>query len=154
MKRKKIILYSLLGVLLLAGAAAWYIYREYNRGHKDTADLRPDFRMEAPALVAAFNADEKSSGSKYWDKVITVEGMVKEISKDEQGRYTIVLGDTASNSSVRCSIDSMHISDIQHLVPLSRVHIKGICSGYNADELLGSDVFLVRSVLDKAESKN
>jgi hypothetical protein len=29
------------------------------------------------------------------------------------------------------------------------VAVKGICSGFNGDEILGSDVILVRSVIDQ-----
>lgn len=54
-------------------------------------------------------------------------------------------------SSVRCSIDSIHSNEAAVIQPGSLIAVKGICSGYNADEMLGSDVILVRSAVD---SKN
>lgn len=148
MKRKKIIRYILLFVLVVGAVAAIYIYKEYNRKHKDTARVKADFSLTATELLNEFAANEKASGEKYMDKVLRVEGAVKDIIKDEKGFYTIALGDTASMSSVRCSIDSTHTSEVVNLQKGTRLALKGICTGYTADELLGADVVLVRSVVD------
>jgi beta-glucosidase-like glycosyl hydrolase len=74
--------------------------------------------------------------------------MVKDLLKDDRGFYSIVLGDTASMSSVRCSIDSVHSGEAAAIQKGNTIAVKGICSGFNADEMLGSDVILVRSVVD------
>lgn len=148
MKRKKIIRYIVLPLLLILAAVAIYIYKEYNRTHKDTAKLKPDYSLEAANLVKEFESDEHASNNKFWDKVILVEGIVKEIIKDDRGFYTLALGDTSSMSSVRCSIDSAHSHEATSVIQGSRVAVKGICSGFNKDELLGSDVILVRAVVD------
>lgn len=148
MKRKKIIRYVLLAVLLVAAAVALYIYKEYNRTHKDTARLKADYSLAATDLIKEFEANEQASNKKYWDKVIRVEGMLKEIVKDEKGYYSLALGDTSSMSSVRCSIDSVHSKEAATVKKGMMVAVKGICSGFNADEMLGSDVILVRGVVD------
>lgn len=148
MKRKKIIRYIALPLLAISAAAAIYIYMEYNRKHKDTAKLKPHFSLFAADLLAEFVGNEKVSGEKYMDKVIRVEGHIKDIIKDEKGFYTISLGDTTSMSSVRCSIDSIHTNEVVHLQKGTMLAVKGICTGYTADELLGADVVLVRSVVD------
>ncbi len=149
MKRKKIIRYVVLPLLLILAAAAIYIYKEYNRTHKDTAKLKPDYSITATGLLKEFETNEQVSNKKYWDKIVRVEGHVKELIKDDKGFYSIVLGDTASMSSVRCSIDSIHSNEAAVVQTGSLIAVKGICSGYNADEMLGSDVILVRSVVDK-----
>lgn len=149
MKRKKIIRYVVLPLLLILAAAAFYIYKEYNRTHKDTAKQKPEYAVSATELVKEFEVNEQMSNKKYWDKVIRVEGMVKELTKDENGFYSIILGDTASMSSVRCSVDSFHSKEAAAVKQGSIIAVKGICSGFNADEMLGSDVILVRSVVDK-----
>lgn len=149
MKRKQIVRYILLPLLVIIAGAAIYIYKEYNRTHKDTSKLKPDYEIIATDLLAEFGNNEAASNKKYWDKVIRVEGPVKEILKDDKGFYSIVLGDSNSLSSVRCSVDSLHSAEAAPLQKGAVVAVKGICSGYNADELLGSDVILVRSVVDK-----
>ena len=148
MKRKKIIRYIVLPLLVVIAAVAFYIYKEYNRSHKDTAKLKPDYSVAAADLVKEFETNEQASNKKYWDKVIKVEGMVKDLTKDDRGFYSIVLGDTLVMSSVRCSIDSLHSNEAALVKKGSVIAVKGICSGFNADELLGSDVILVRSVVD------
>jgi hypothetical protein len=137
-----------LPLLLILAAVAIYIYKEYNRTHKDTSKLKPDYSIEAAQLVKEFEENEKATGTKYWDKIVKVDGLVKDVLKDDKGFYTVVLGDTASMSSVRCSIDSVHGNEAAQVQKGSIIAIKGICSGFNADEMLGSDVILVRSVVD------
>ena len=147
MKRKTFLRYVLLPGILLLAAAALYIYKEYNRVHKDTAILRPDYSVAAPELINEFVQDERTANEKYWDKVVIVEGIVKSITQDEVGIYSITLGDTASVSSIRCTLDSLHNREAEFIEAGKRATLKGICAGFNADELLGSDVILVRSVV-------
>jgi hypothetical protein len=147
MKRKKIINYTFLSLLVII-AAAFYIYKEYNRTHKDTAMAKADFTIPAPALVQEFEKNEGPSNAKYLDKVIKVEGMVKEMLRDDKGYLSIVLGDTVSMSSVRCSIDSLHTDETAIVKEGDIIAVKGVCTGFNTDEMLGSDVILVRSVVD------
>lgn len=149
MKWKKIFRYVVLPLLLILCAAAIYIYKEYHRTHKDTARLKPDYTVSAGDLLKEFAGNEQGSNKKYWDKVIVVNGILKELGKDDRGLYTVALGDTASMSSVRCNIDSLHSAEAALLQEGAQVSVKGICSGYNSDELLGSDVILVRSVVNK-----
>jgi hypothetical protein len=148
MKRKKIIRNILLSLLVIIAAAAIYIYKEYNRTHKDTARVKADYSIAATDLIKEFDTDVQASNKKYWDKVIKVEGIVKEIVKDEKGFYSLAIGDTTSLSSVRCSIDSVHSKEAAVVKKGSIIAVKGICSGFNEDEMLGSDVILVRSVVD------
>lgn len=148
MKRKKIIRYVVLPLLLVAGGVALYIYKEYNRTHKDTTKLKADYAVTATGLIKEFETSEQSSNTKYWDKVLRVEGMIKDLARDEKGFYSIILGDTASMSSVRCSVDSNHSEEAAALREGNQVIVKGICTGFNADEMLGSDVILVRSVVE------
>ena len=144
MKRKKMIGYMLLAMLLVLAALAAYIYKEYNRTHEDTAAIKPDYSITAISLIKEFEMDEPASNKKFWDKVILVDGMVKDVSKDDRGLYSVILGDTASMSSVRCSMDSIHNHEAVAVKKGDHLSMKGICAGFNGDEMLGSDVILVR----------
>ena len=148
-RRKKILLYVVLPLFVIAAAAGIYFYKEYNRVHKDTAKLKPDYTLKAADLVKEFETNEQASNKKYWDKVILVDGVVKQVEKDDKGFYSVVLGDTTSMASVRCSIDSLHSNEAATVQQGSTIAVKGICSGFNADEMLGSDVILIRSVVNK-----
>ena len=71
------------------------------------------------------------------------------MEKDESGHYTLILGEEGSMSSVRCSMDSTHQQAADELQINTEVIIKGACTGFNADQLLGSDVILNRCVIVK-----
>jgi hypothetical protein len=148
MKRRKKLLIIAGVILVVIAVVALYIYKEYNRTHKDTADLAPDYSITATQLIKEFESDEQSSNGKYWNKVIQAEGVIKDIARDDRGFYSVVLGDTAVMSSVRCSMDSVHNKEASSLQKGSNVIMKGICTGFNRDDLLGSDVILIRCVVD------
>ena len=146
MKKKKVIL-GIITAAILAGA--WFIYGAYSRKVKDLANVSPQITMHSSELIATFEKNQTAGNTELLDKIIAVKGNVKKIEKDDYGHYTIVLGDTARMSSVRCSMDSMHIKEIIGLKEGSAVTLKGACTGFNADELLGSDVILNRCVIEK-----
>jgi hypothetical protein len=148
-KTKKILGYSVLVFVVIAAAGAYYIYSEYNRRLKDTSLLKAAYSLPAEQLVKEFENNDTLAGQKYMDRVLEVKGLVKELVKDEQGYFTIVLGDTNSYSAVRCSMDTLHHAEATVLQKGMDATMKGICSGFNKDELLGSDVILVRSVVSK-----
>jgi len=137
----------LLGVAVLAIAAGIYGYKEYNRKNKDLAYVKPDIKINVAELIAAFEKNEAESNKIYLDKVIEIDGPVKQIIKDEKGYYTAVLGQKENMSSVRCSMDTVHQKTVSVVAEGSQVSIKGVCTGFNADELLGSDVILNRCVI-------
>lgn len=148
MKRKKILRYVVLPFMILLMAGLLYAYKEFKRTHNDTATLAPDYSLATQALIKEFENNEQQATKKYAAKTVEVKGKIKDVVKDERGLYVVVLGDEASTSTVRCSIDSVHNTEAATVRKGSNVAVKGICSGFSSDELLGSDVVLVRSVID------
>lgn len=100
--------------------------------------------MPAAGLIHEYETGDSVVNKKYNGKVIEVTGYVKNIEKDQEGFYTVVLGDSSSQSSVRCSMDTIHGKDAASLVAGSSATLRGSCNGFNKDEtgLLGSDVIL------------
>jgi len=129
----------------------------YNRNHyprrtllRCISGIQPEaYTISGAEIIKAFSADEKAANSKYLDKVIAINGTVKSVDKDEQSSITVILSDAGSMSSVRCSVDSIHNEQADNLVSGSQVTVKGVCTGFNADELLGSDVILNRCSIKK-----
>lgn len=144
---KKTITSVLITVLILLVLGAVYVYREFNRKAPDTADLTPAYELTGTQLLEAFQQDEKKANTLYLGKVLAVTGMIKSKSSDSAGVQTLVIGDTASLSSVRCIMNGVTGSVTGPLTAGSVVTIKGICTGYNADDMgLGADVLLNRCV--------
>lgn len=146
MSRKKIIIIAVLVALVGGG---WYGYSEYTRGVKDLSYVEADVQINHDQLIQAFTSNEQQANSLYLDKIISVKGKLKNMEKDESGHYTLILGEEGSMSSVRCSMDSTHQQAADELQINAEVIIKGACTGFNADELLGSDVILNRCVIVK-----
>lgn len=140
---KRIIVAVLLAALLIGG---WYAYKEYNRKAVDLTSVDATVQTSAASLISAFETDSATATRTYVDNVIAVNGSVKEI--DAEGNPVVIfLGDAGSMSSVKCSMDSAHAKAYKTLSKGSVVTIKGTCTGYQSEELLGTDVELTRCVI-------
>jgi hypothetical protein len=138
----------LLAVFIIILAGGIYIYREYNRINTNVAEEKSAFRVPANELIKEFSNNGSAASQKYVGKVISVIGIVKNLQQDEKGYYTLSLGDTASLSSVRCSVDSMYTNTAASVKPGNTITVKGNCTGYNEDELLGLDVIINRCFIE------
>lgn len=147
--KKRTILFSFVGLLVAAGA--FYGYKMYTKGNKDLTKVKPSLTIGADYLVQEFSTNEAAANLKYLPKeefIIDVTGTVKSINKDERGKMTLVLQASLTDmSSVQCAIDSAHVKDIAGVKTGSPAKVRGVVTGFNSDELLGSDVFLARCVL-------
>ncbi len=152
MKRKYF--WGILVILLLI--AGIYVYKEYNRTTADVKKLEPNFSTEAVTLIKEFEQNEANAQKKYngLNIVLSVKGYLKGIEM-EGNNYTLLLGDSASMSSVRCRMDSTHVTDAKNINKGALVTVNGYFNGYKADDtgMLGSDVELNRCVImDKKEN--
>jgi hypothetical protein len=152
MQRNKI------GVLILAVliiASAIFGWREYYRKNEPVVNMTPAFIVTAEQIVKEFEANDSVPAKKYTGKLIAVSGNIKQVDKDEQGYFTVVLGSEGSMSSVRCAMDSLYASDVQTLQKGQPATIKGMFTGFQKDEsgLLGSDIILNRCVIYKTQTK-
>jgi len=135
-------------IILDIGFGIWQGLKEFNRTNKDLSNVNADVKIIATDLIQQYETNDSSANKKYLGKIIETGGSIKDVKKDEAGYYTIVLGDTASMSSVRCSMDSVHQKDAAGLAVGSSATVRGTCTGFNKDEMgLGSDVILNRCVI-------
>lgn len=148
MKLKSSIVYAIILILVVAVFGGFYIYKEYNRTNKNLADVKPDFSVLAINLLSEFITNDSIATQKYLGKIVEVDGIIKEITRDENGSFSISIGDTLSMSSVRCRLDSSENEKVSFLKRGAVLLIKGSCTGFMADEFgIGSDVLLDRCVL-------
>jgi hypothetical protein len=146
MTAKKIILPA---IVIAAIGGGWYGYKEYTREVKDLSKVKAQVRIHAAGLISAFEKNEPGANALYLGKVIAVKGKVKTVEKDDKEYYSVILGEENNMSSVRCSMDPAHREDVAALAAGSQITVKGACTGFNADELIGSDVILNRCVVAK-----
>jgi acetyltransferase-like isoleucine patch superfamily enzyme len=150
MKNKKIIFRLIAIVIFLIIIVGLYAYREYNRKNVDLARAKSAFTLTEMQLINEFSQNQEASNKKYLGQILELSGNIKKIDTDANGYHTLILGNAVNMNSVRCSVDSSFNKEAHNLTVGSSVVIKGICTGYNADDLgLGSDVILNRSIAIK-----
>lgn len=140
MVKKRVVILSALALVLTA--AFLYGWKEYHRGHMDTAAMKAAYSVAAPALVKAFQDDENKANKQYNDKVINVSGVIVKVEHNDSTQ-TVQL-DGQSMGSVICQFELSHSGELKELHPGQSVSIRGICTGM----LL--DVVLMRCALDNS----
>ncbi|MFZ1694733.1 MAG: hypothetical protein WAT74_16160 [Flavobacteriales bacterium] len=136
--------------LILIGAVAlaiggWYGYSEFSRGHADLSGSKEDFALDAHELLAAFVNDEAAANSQYVEKVVKVKGVIREVVLSDGTAPANVTLDTGDEmAGIACEFK-------QGTVPAawkagSKVHVKGVCTGYTGGGMLPGDVILQRCV--------
>lgn len=137
-------------VLLISIGVAYYGYKEYNRKNVALTDASASYTLNAAELINQFNTDDKKCNSKYLSKIIEVSGKIKAIDTAANKGLTAVLGQEDSQTSVRCSMDSLQQIEPAQFAIGHTVTIKGVYTGFNADEMgLGSDILFNRCVVIK-----
>ena len=140
---KRVILVIVFLVLL---AGSWYAYHLYTGKVKSLDVVEADVALSATSLVQAFQKDSAEANRKYLGKIIAIHGTVKAVEPESS---TIVLGENASDWSIRCSMDSNYVNVVGTFKPGNVLHIKGNCTGFLADDLgLGSDIVFNRCVIE------
>lgn len=140
----------LLAILVIGGVGLGVQQgmKEYNRTNEDLGNVKADVNMVAADLIREYEGNDSLANLEYLGRVVEVTGNIKKIEQDEKGNYTVIMGDTSSLSSVRCSMDTTHNGDAARLTAGSSASMRGACTGFNKDEMgLGSDVILNRCVV-------
>ncbi len=138
-------------IIIIAAIFGW---REYTRKNEPVKNLKPSIEVSASRMIKEFEANDSLPAKKYLGKLVAVNGIVKKIDKDEQGFFTVVLGDAGSMSSVRCAMDSLFASEVVNLKKDQTITVKGMFTGFQKDEtgLLGSDIILNRCVIETSQT--
>ena len=152
MKINKIVL--IVFILALAIGGYLYVTSEINRKSPSMANSPEDFETNTTDLLDEYQTNPAEADKKYLGKIILLSGNIKSLETSEKGFHTIVLGDSSSMSSVRCSMDNSIALDVGELPIGAAIVLRGECTGFNPDDLgLGADVVLNRSVLIKTNKK-
>lgn len=118
-------------LLVIAGGALGYYM--YNKPHAETKDAAADVTISPAELLAIYDQDEAKANEMYLDKIIEVEGTVKEVNLLESGG-SITLDTGNDMSAIICEFESgdalgsVKAGDI--------VKVKGFCSGKLMDIVL------------------
>ncbi|HMQ60108.1 MAG TPA: hypothetical protein PKE06_05525 [Flavilitoribacter sp.] len=112
----------------------------WNKPHKNMNRAAADFKMESAALFSDFETDEAGANTKYLDKVIEVTGVVRSVSKEDDGIISVTLATDDELAGVICQLDELTTHKRTEFQAGEKVTFKGICTG------MLMDVVLVRCV--------
>lgn len=137
MKSKyKILLVVLLLVALTAGFAGYFMWNKPKRDVENEKGVA----VSAAQLVKEFQENENEANAKYLDKAIEVTGLVAEVSKNQDGKQTILLSSDDAFTGVFCTLKD---TENTSLATGANVTIKGICSGMLSDVRLREAVVVI-----------
>lgn len=139
---KKTIIYSLLGLVAIAVAVAYYLY---NKGPVDVKNSSGT-KVGATELYDAFIKDSVTAQKKYSNKILETAGIVTHISQNQQNQAIVMLKTNEDGAFINCTMEGPATTIKENEATV----IKGICSGINQGELgLPGDVYLTRCYLLK-----
>lgn len=148
MKKKKL-LYTAIALSLILCSASIFAYTEFNRKVKNIQDLSIDKTISVDELIKDFSTNEKIGNSTYLNKVLLVTGKFKTMEQAAGNRFSIILGDSSSSISIRCSMESSYQHPFDYKVG-QILQIKGAYTGFNADDLgLGADILLNKCIISQ-----
>lgn len=146
--KKKILIFTWV-LAIVASIVGIYAYKEFNRKVENVSNIKVDFDLQAAYLINEFAKDSKTSSEKYIAKTIAIAGTVANV-EEQQNNITLIFKTEGNNNAIRCSMDSTYTLDDVKDLNTKNITVKGICTGYNADDLgLGSDIIVNRCIIKK-----
>ena len=100
-------LYAFLFVLVLGGAAYWYIM---NEKFDDTAAAQSAYTVSAQDLINAYQSNDSLANATYREQIITVQGRVTEVEAADT-TVNIKFTDPVTGSYLIFDFQSQHVAD-------------------------------------------
>lgn len=129
---KKIILYALVLILIVATSGYYYVFI-YSKNRKFDMEHAESMNIKADELVKAFQENEANANKLYIDKVLLINGVVGATAKTQAGESSVTLSSSDSFSGVMATLDSTVTSQVK---VGDTIDIKGFCKGFLSDVVI------------------
>jgi len=128
--------------LVIFSLAALYVYRTYNKPHKNLLNQKAEFVVKPDEWIVEFDTDEVKALNKYLNKIVEVEAVLLDIQTIENKTlWTLKTGNEMVN--IQCEMDPRFVKDaMKHGKKGELVKIQGLCSGKLMDIVLNQVVCL------------
>lgn len=135
---KKVII-IVLALLVLAGAAAFVVYKYvYNKPHPDYAKEKAEVFIAAKRLWVDYSMNKNIADTNYTGKIIEVTGSIMRVETVED-RVIVVFafrrGDFG-DEGIRVTMLPEFNQAAKGINPFKNVKIKGFCTGYNDQDVI------------------
>jgi len=141
---KKVIIFSILAILAIGAAYAFYMYTKGPVNIKNETSVKVD----AITLYQAFLKDSLQSRNKYTNRIVESTGEVAKISQNQQNQVIVLLKTNETGAYINCTMEG----PADKIAEKENITLKGLCTGIGmGDEELGilGDVYLIRCYLAK-----
>jgi len=139
--KKIVYIISIIAFLAILTALFMFI-KIYNKPHTDVNTSVSDYTVTIENIANDFNQNEEQANQKYLDKIIQIEGIIKNVDILD-GHGTITLTD--SKDPTKTVVCNMAVSENMKMITLQqgqKITIKGICTGYLMDVMLVKTVIV------------
>lgn len=134
-KRKKIIVLSILLAVLIVAISVWFVFTvKFN----DMKDEKSAYNVNALDLINEFKKNDSIANKKYAEKIMTISGLITEMEPADSS-INIKLGDTLTGSYVIFAFQPQHLKEVKSVKKGDRITIKGSCSGGAYSEILENE---------------
>ncbi len=128
--KKYVLILILIGII---GAGVGYSI--YHKPHENINKAKADHRISAIELFSAYQTNEENANAVYLDKIIEVEGLVKE-TKEEDGMVNVMLEADDMMFGVRCQLDNLSKHKRVQFAVGEKISLKGKCTGSLMDVVM------------------
>jgi len=94
-----------------------------------------EFSMSTQDLLGEFLEDENKANENYVEKVIEVDGIVKEVVF-LNNRYTVILHGLGEYACLMCEMNIDEAALLPNLTEGDSITLKGVCKGFLMDAIL------------------
>lgn len=136
MGKKRKIFIGISMTLFALGFALYALIHFINSSEINILDSKPEMQLIAEDFITYFKLHKNDNDSPYLEKVIGVEGTIREIN-NLNNRHTILLkGGEDESSSIICDMQTNQIQNIKKLKLGDTILLKGIYKGFLKDAIL------------------
>jgi hypothetical protein len=135
---KKVIV-IILALLILGGAAAFIVYKYvYNKPHPDYVTEKTDLTIAAKRLWTDYSMNKDIADPKYTGKMIEVVGSIMRVEAVDDMVIVVFAfrkGDFGDEGIRVTMLPEFHQA-AKGINPFKNVKIKGLCTGYNDQDVI------------------
>ncbi|MEM9001533.1 MAG: hypothetical protein AAGB24_14820 [Bacteroidota bacterium] len=142
--RKKILTLTLIITSLLIGLVVCIYTLSKKASNAVSENSNVEVKIGSKELLAAFMKDEATANKNFVEKIIEVEGQVRDITFLND-RYTILLQGQGDYACLMCDMNPEQIEKIGQIKKGDNITLKGICKGFLMDAILLNCVLIKNS---------
>ncbi|MDB2606225.1 OB-fold putative lipoprotein [Zobellia sp.] len=131
-------------VFVLVLISVFFLWDAYSPKSMNVVEAKPELHLTAETLIANFKTEKNYALTP--EKIVEIEGIVKEIS-NLNNRMTVLLeGGTNESACVICDMQEDQTKDLKNIKPKDTIRLKGVFKGFLKDAIFLHCVISQRTI--------